>query len=35
MHRAWMHVQALVYFVGKSIIANDDKKLRSEIIFLV
>ena len=30
-----MHVQALVYFVGKSVIANDNKKLRSEIIFLV
>ena len=30
-----MHVQALVYFVGKSIIANDNKKLRIEIIFLV
>ena len=30
-----MHVQALVYFVGKSIIANDNKKLQSEIIFLV
>ena len=30
-----MHVQAFVYFVGKSVIANDNKKLRSEIIFLV
>ena len=30
-----MHVQALVYFVGKSVIANDNKKLRSEITFLV
>ena len=30
-----MHVQALVYFIGKSVIANDNKKLRSEIIFLV
>ena len=30
-----MHVQALVYFVGKSVIANDNKKLRSQIIFLV
>ena len=30
-----MHVQALVYFVGKSVIANDDEKLRSQIIFLV
>ena len=30
-----MHVQALAYFVGKSVIANDNKKLRSEIIFLV
>ena len=30
-----MHVQVLVYFVGKSVIANDNKKLRSEIIFLV
>ena len=29
-----MHVQALVYFVGKSVIANN-KKLQSEIIFLV
>ena len=30
-----MHVQALVYFVGKSLIVNANKKLRSEIIFLV
>ena len=30
-----MHVQALVYFVGKSVIANDNKKLRSKIVFLV
>ena len=30
-----MHVQALVYFVGKSVIANDKEKLRSQIIFLV
>ena len=30
-----MHVQALVYFVGISVIANDNKKLRSEITFLV
>ena len=30
-----MHVQALVYFVGKSVIANDNEKLRSQIIFLV
>ena len=30
-----MHVQALVYFVGKSIIANDNEKLRRQIIFLV
>ena len=29
-----MHVQALVYFVGKLLIVNN-KKLRSEIIFLV
>ena len=27
-NRAWMHVQALVYFVGKSVIANDNEKLR-------
>ena len=30
-----MHVQALVYFVSKSVIANDNEKLRSQIIFLV
>ena len=30
-----MHVQALVYFVRKSVIANDNEKLRSQIIFLV
>ena len=30
-----MHVQALVYLVGKSVIANDNEKLRSQIIFLV
>ena len=30
-----MHVQALVYFVGKLVIANDNEKLRSQIIFLV
>ena len=30
-----MHVQALVYFVGKSVIANGNEKLRSEIVFLV
>ena len=30
-----MHVQALVYFVGKSVIANDNEKVRSQIIFLV
>ena len=35
MHRTWMHVQALVYFVGKLVIANDNKKLQSEIIFLM
>ena len=29
-----MHVQALVYFVGKSI-ANDNEELRRQIIFLV
>ena len=28
-----MHVQALVYFVGKSVIANDDEKLRSQNYF--
>ena len=35
MHHAWMHIQAVVYFVGKSVIADDNKKLRSEIIFLM
>ena len=30
-----MHIQALVYFVRKSVIANDNKKLRTEIIFLM
>ena len=30
-----MHVQALVYFVGKSVIANNNEKLRSQIISLV
>ena len=30
-----MHVQTLVYLVGKSVIANDNEKLRSQIIFLV
>ena len=30
-----MYVQVLVYFVGKSVIANDNEKLRNQIIFLM